>query len=147
MSYLGYTTKNIECYPLAASGPTVASPATAWAWGSWVEIVPANTITSDFVITHLIALEDPATPAVDTRIQTVFQLGIGDAGSEVVIISIPVTFLIDSKVGHVAPWIIPLPVPRKVAANSRVAIRVTDSVATAFTYGGCKIVYIKLNYT
>jgi len=146
MSFLGYTTKDIKCYPLAASGPTVASPATAWAWGSWVELVPANAITVDFVITHLIALEDPVA-AVDVRHQAVFQIGIGSAGAEVAIISIPVTYLIDSAVGHLAPWVFPLPAPRKVNANSRVAVRVTDSIAAVRTYGGCKIVYIELPYT
>ena len=146
MSFLGYTTKDVECYPLAASGPTVASPATAWTWGSWVEIVPGNTMTVDFVITHFVALEFP-TAAVDTRHQTVFQLGVGAAGSEVAIISIPVTWLIDSAVGHLAPWIFPLPTPRKITANSRVAIRVAHSAAVASTFGGCKIVYVKLPYT
>jgi len=146
MSYLGYTTKNIKCYPLAASGPTVASPATAWQWGSWVELVPAGTITVDFVITHFVLLEDPVA-AVDARHQAVFELGVGASGSEVAIIDIPVTYLIDSAVGHLAPWIIPLPVPRKVNANSRVAIRCTDSIAAIRTYGGVKIVYIELPYT
>lgn len=146
MSFLGYTTKNVECYPLAASGPTCASPATAWTWGTWVELVPINTITVDFVITHLVALEDPVA-ALDTRHQTVFQLGIGTAGSEVVIASIAVTWLIDSAAGHLAPWSFPLPVPRKVAANSRVAIRCTDSIAAIRTYGGCKIIYVRLPYT
>jgi len=146
MSFLGYTTKDIKCYPNAAAGPTIASPATAWAWSGWTELVPADTITSDFVITHVVLLEDPVA-AVDTRHQMVIELGVGGAGSEDTIVSIPVTYLIDSAVGHTAPWVIPLPVPRKVSANSRVSIRVTDSVAAARTYGGVKIVYIELPYT
>ena len=145
MPFEGYTTKDVECYPLLASGPTPASGATAWAWGSWLELVPVNTIASNFVITHLVALEDPVA-AIDTRHQAVFQLATGLAGSEVVIASIPVTYLIDSAVGHLAPWIFPLPAPRYVAANARISIRCTDSIASARTYGGCKIVYIKLPY-
>lgn len=144
--YAGYTTKDVECYPLAAAGPTVASLVTAWAWNStWTQLVPVSTIAVDFVITHFIALEDPVA-AVDARHQVVFQIGTGTAGSEVVRASIPVTYLIDSAVGHLAPWIFPLAIPRQIAANSRVAIRVTDSIAAIRTYGGCKIVYIRLPY-
>lgn len=146
MTYLGYTTKAIECYPLSAAGPTIVSSATAWAWpASWTELVPVNTIAVDFVITHFIALEFP-TGSVDARHQTLFQIGTGTAGAEVVIASIPVTWLIDSAVGHLSPWIFTLAVPRKVTANLRVAIRVTDEMAVAYTYGGCKIMYIRLPY-
>lgn len=146
MAYDGYTTKEIECYPLLAAGPTCASVATAWTWpASWTELVPVNTITSNFVIVAFVALEFP-TGSTDTRHQTLFQIGTGSAGSEVAIASIPVTWLIDSTVGHLSPWVFPLAIPRYVAANLRVAIRVTDEMAVAYTYGGCKIMYIRMPY-
>ena len=146
MPYEGYTTKEIECYPLAAAGPTVVSSATAWAWpASWTELVPVNTITAAFAIIGFTALEFP-TGSIDARHQTLFQIGTGAAGSEVVVASIPVSWYIDSAVGHCSPWVFPLAVPRYAAANLRVAIRVTDEMAVAYTYGGCKIMYIKLPY-
>lgn len=146
MAYLGYTTKEIKCYPLLAAGPTVASVATAWTWpASWTQLVPVNTITSNFVIVGFVALEFP-TASVDSRHSTLFQIGTGTAGAEVVIASISVTWLIDSLVGHLSPWVFCLPVPRYVTANLRVAIRVTDEMAVAYTYGGCKIMYIELPY-
>lgn len=146
MPYLGYTTKEIECYPLAAPGPTIVSSATAWAWpAAWTELVPVNTIAVDFVITHFISLEFP-TGSTDVRHQTLFQIGTGTAGAEVVVASIPVTWLIDSGVGHLSPWMFPLVVPRQVIANKRVAIRVTDEMAVAYTYGGCKIMFIRLPF-
>jgi len=146
MAYLGYTTKEIECYPLAAAGPNVVSSGVAWGWpAAWTELVPVNQIAVDFVITHFISLEFP-TAATDVRHQTLFQIGTGLAGFEVLRVSIPVTWYIDSGVGHCAPWVFCLPIPRQIDANSRVAIRVTGEIALAATYGGCKIMYIRLPY-
>lgn len=146
MAYLGYTTKEIECYPILAAGPTVVSTAVAWTWpASYTQLVPVNTIAVDFVITHFVTLEFP-TASLDARHQTLFQIATGTAGAEVNIASIPVTWLIDSLVGHLSPWIFPLVVPAYVVANKRVAIRVTDEMAVAYTYGGCKIMYIRMPY-
>ena len=146
MAYEGYTTKEIKCYPLAAAGPTIVSSATAWAWpAAWTELVPVNTIASNFVIISFTSLEFP-TASLDARHQTLFQIGTGAAASEVAVVSIPVSWYIDSGVGHCSPWVFPIVVPRYVALNTRVAIRVTDEMAVAYTYGGCKIMYIELTY-
>lgn len=98
------------------------------------------------MVTHLVALEDPVA-AVDTRQQVVFQLGVGSPASEVPIVSIPVTYYIDSAVGHLAPWVFPLPSPRFVSGLSRVAIRCTDNISAIRSYGPVKIVYNPLPYT
>lgn len=46
-----------RCYPTLANGVTVAGGAGAWELGSFVEIVPINTLTEDFDV-HYISVED-----------------------------------------------------------------------------------------
>jgi len=78
------------------------------------------------------------------RYEGVIQLGTGPAGSETPIISLPVTFLADTFVDHLPEKnIYPLPIPRRVPANTRVAVRVADSGAVALTWGPIKIRYIE----
>jgi hypothetical protein len=134
------TTRNYKSYPAAAAGVTAASGTSAWTFGSWVELVPVNTITSIFYIAALIGLEEPTAP-VDVRHEVVAEIGTGAGGSEVVIISIPVDTFIDSAVGHLASWYLMLPEPKEVAANTRIAVRVADEEAAARTYGPFKIFY------
>jgi len=137
----GYTTSDIKCYPLAASGPTIGSGASAWTFGSWVEVVPANTITVDFSLLAVICFIDPAA-AIDVRHEGLLEIGIGAAGSEVTIVQVPFSYFIDSAAGHCMEQVIEI-YPRKIPANSRVALRIADDVASALTYGGCKIQYFE----
>jgi hypothetical protein len=44
-------------YPTLASGVTVTSAAGAWTLGAFAEIIPASTITNDFMV-HRISVED-----------------------------------------------------------------------------------------
>ena len=46
-----------KCYPTGAAGVKVTANSTAWTLGSFVEIVPANTITDEFDI-HYIHIEE-----------------------------------------------------------------------------------------
>ena len=48
--------KPAKCYPTLAAGVTVTADAAAWTLGAFIEIVPINTITSDFDF-HYIAIE------------------------------------------------------------------------------------------
>jgi len=142
-----YTTDLIKCYPYLATGVSPVSSSAAWNWpASWTELVPVNTITFDFDICAINWLYPPAeTTALDTRYQGVIQIGVGGAGAEASIISVPVTFLIDTKAEHVpSKQICTLPIPRRVPANSRVAVRVTDSLAAALTWGPIKIQYVEI---
>jgi len=139
-----YTDDKINSYPTTSTGVQPVSSATAWVWGSWVELVPANTITSDFDITDINFLFDPVGLTKDVRYQAVIQIGVGAAGSETPIISLPVHFLSDTLVDHVPDnQVVFLPVPRRIPANSRVAVRVANDGAVALTYGPIKIRYIK----
>lgn len=42
--------KGQQCYPTLADAINIVSSATAWTYGSYVELVPVDTITSDFDI-------------------------------------------------------------------------------------------------
>ena len=72
----GYTVKDIKVYPDGSAGVSCSSTATAWQWGSWVELVPASTITNDFVITHVkFNIPDMTEGQLD--------FGVGGSGSDV----------------------------------------------------------------
>ena len=139
-----YTDELIKSYPAAAAGVQPVSSATLWTFGSWLELVPVNTITKDFDIHAVPFLFPPVGLTKDVRYQGVIQLGIGPSTSEVPIISLPVTFLSDTLVGHVPEkQIYTLPVPRRVPANTRVVVRAANSGSVALTYGPVKIRYIE----
>ena len=139
-----YTTDPIKCYPYLAAGIQPQSTANAWEWGAWLQLVPVDTITSAFDICAINWLKPMAEGTVlDTRYEGVIQIGTGGVGAEVSIISLPVSFLIDTKAEHVpSKQISTLPVPRRVSANTRVAVRVTDSLAGVLTWGPVKIGYV-----
>ena len=141
-----YTTSLVKSYPYLATGVNITSSVTAWTWpASWTELVPANAITNVIDINAITCIEPVAEgTSLDVTYQGVIQIGKGTAGAEVSIISIPVTFLIDTKAEHIPfKMIFTLPIPVRVAANTRIAIRVTDSLAGALTWGPIKIQYIK----
>lgn len=136
------TTATYKCYPSAAAGISRASSgSTAWSNSAYTEVVPASTITSTFYIAG-ITLMYPNTAGVDTTQEVELDLATGSGGSETVIITIPLSYRIDSAVGHHSVIWIPLAEPREVAANSRVAVRVRQSLATtSITFSGIKIAY------
>jgi hypothetical protein len=58
-----------KCYPTLAAGATVVSAAGAWNYGNYAVVVPANTITKDYHILHVII-------ETSTVGDGVFQLGL-----------------------------------------------------------------------
>jgi len=123
--YMGYyhVHSPAQCYPVLADPVTVTASANAWTdYGSWVELVPASTITDPFDIHWVHTGEISATGSY------VLQLGAGASGSEVVIGTI--AFSRDSNQVQTASQpiqIAPLP------ANTRVAVRLSSSNAVANT--------------
>lgn len=109
-----------KAYPENADGVNVTSSTSDWAFGSWVEIIPANTITETFWIFG--AVENTLSLAIDG----ILQIGIGGAGSEVAIMDIKFahTFHIHTRTNQ--PMV-------KVAANTRVAARVATEGTSAKT--------------
>ena len=142
--YAGYTTKEIKCYPLAAAGASVSTKTTAWAWTNWTEIVPADTIPSDFIILALVTSFGTPCQSADTLNQCLFQIGVGASGAEVPIASLPANIIPDTQAGYPPLLLLPLIIPVKVPANSRISFRVATSYTTSRKCNGTKIVYIEL---
>jgi len=136
------TTAVYRAYPAAAAGISRASSSsTAWSNSAYTELVPINTITSTFYIAG-ITLMYSNNAAVDTSHQVELDIATGAASSETVIMTIPFVFRIDSAVGHHPVIFIPIAEPREVAANTRLSVRVRQSLATTtVTYNGIKILY------
>jgi hypothetical protein len=131
-----------KAYPAAAAGISRASSgSTAWSNSDYTQLVPVNTITSTFYICAL-TLMYSNNASVDVSHGVEIDIATGASSSESVIITIPFNFRIDSAVGHQPVIFLPLPEPREVAANTRLSVRVRQSLATtSITYNGIKILY------
>jgi len=141
ISEVPYTTKDILTYPLNA-GPvtfTVGDGVTAWAWGAWKEVVPAGAITADFVI--LGAIHGAASTE---SLHFMVQLGVGAAGAESPIMTYGGKFRYYSASGWYWEAVpVMFPIPRKVGANSRVAVRGARAAAATKTHN-VKVIYYEL---
>jgi len=135
-----YTTKDIQIYPLLDRPVVFSSAATAWTWGGWIEVIPPNTITADFLIAGiLITIGNP-----DVAREFDIQIGVGVAGQETPIITWSGSHVYWSTSGAISFFTTTaFSIPRKVPANSRIAVRAADSIATPLRYR-CKIQFIKL---
>jgi len=119
-----WTEKAIKPYPTDSMPVTVYSTTTAFAYGSWVEVIAAGAITSDFII---VGISHYQVAAAHNQIE----IGKGSAGAEVAITKVAdSTRTADGPVSHVIPIIPPL----RVAANTRIAVRVTDNTTTAYAH-------------
>lgn len=128
--------------PGAANGLTPASAASAWGFGAWVQ-ASAN-LASDIYVMGLV-FQPTNIPALDTTHQMLFEIGTGAGGAETVKIQIPYSIRPDSLVGYYksGSYSIQLSEPMLIAQGTRVAVRCTDSLATAITYNGVKIRYME----
>lgn len=112
---LEHVHKESKVYPTLASGVTVTAGAGAWTLGSFVEIVPASTITSDFDI-HYLSIESIS--ANDVYEIVLYK---GAAASEVEIGRVRVTknAALDATLN--VPFQTPL-----IAANERISAKVAS---------------------
>lgn len=136
------TTAVYKSYPSAAAGISRASSGgAAWSNSAYTELVPVNTITSIFYICG-VTLMYPNNATVDVTQEVELDIATGSGGAESVILTIPFSYRIDSAVGHQAIIWIPVVNPREVAANTRLSVRVRQSLATtSVTFNGIKIFY------
>jgi hypothetical protein len=112
----------------------------AWTWpASYTEIVPASTITSTFYIAGLTTTLT-TNVTLDLRLYTNFSLAKGTAGSETEIIQFPSAYYNDSSIGTQEGFQFTLPEAVQVAANTRIAGRVTHAESATQSYL-VKIVY------
>ena len=124
--------------PAAAAGLTPASPATAWAYGAWVQA--SASLASDIYVMGLV-FQPTNVPALDTTHEMLFEIGTGAGGAEAVKVQIPYSIKPDTLVGYYmsGSYSIQLSEPMLIAQGTRVAVRCTDSLASAITYNGVKI--------
>lgn len=137
------TTLQYKCHPTAAAGISRASSgSTAWSNSAYTELVAVNTITSTYYIAGFTWCWHTPIAGADTTYEIEFDIATGAAASEVVIITIPSSFRADTAVGYVPSNFIAFAEPKQVAANTRLSIRVRQSLATTSqTYTGIKILY------
>jgi len=130
-----YTTNVHSVYPTNASAITVTSNATAWTKGNWIEVVPASTITSNFII------DEVHVWVSNVSVDYEYDIGFGGAGSEVVkftgLVATPAIGSVTANCTLKTPHKITIPV--YAAANSRVAFRCSDS-------SGGKTISVKIGY-
>lgn len=100
--------------PSNDDGIDVDESGTLWTFGSWAEIVAANTITEDFFVLGLY-IESQDSDSV------YYQIGKGSVGNEVAIGAIKSGFY------ALTTGVLVLPVPIKVSANTRIAVRISTS--------------------
>ncbi len=130
-----YTANQLQIATTASTKTTAAASTTADTYGSWVQLVAVNGITTDFII---VAVEAASTAG--SIEQAVMDIGTGAAGSEVVVASVGITFQSNaSLMSH----FFAIPIPVKVLANTRVAIRAKSS-GTAGNSFGVRIYYYQL---
>jgi hypothetical protein len=137
------TTKRYLSYPAAAAGISRASSAgAAWSASAYTEVVPANGIAATFYIAGLTWCWHTPIAAADTTYEWLIELATGSAGAEVVIIQVPSSIRGDTLVGYVPSNMVIFPEPKEVAANIRIAVRVSYTTATTSnTLTGIKILY------
>lgn len=115
-------------YPANAAPASVQSGVGAYTKGNYTEVIPVNTVATTFYIVGMyINLQ---TAAVDYELD----IATGAAGAEVVIATESAMY---SSTGRSFDMAFPIPI--KVAANTRVAVRCSDAV-------GSKITLVKIRY-
>lgn len=137
------TTRRYLSYPAAAAGISRASSGgAAWSYSAYTEVVPVNTITSTFYIAGLTWCWHTPAAAADVTYQALLEIATGAAASEVLAVQIPGSYRGDTLVGYVPSNMVILPEPKEVAANTRLSVRVAQSLATTSqTYRGIKLLY------
>lgn len=137
------TTNRYLAYPAAAAGIVRASSGgAAWSFSAYTELVPVNTITSTYYISGFTWAWHTPVAVVDTTYEVLFEIATGAAAAEVLIIQIPASIRADTLVGYVPSNYYVLPEPKQIAANTRLSVRVAQSLATTSqTYSAIKILY------
>jgi hypothetical protein len=131
----------VRSRPTLAAGAAPASATAAWTAGSYSALLP-NGWGADVALDQL-EVKTPAAPALATTYEVLIEIATGAAGSEVVKAQFPWTFRNVTAVGYLQgdPIDVSLPEPIVIPANTRVAVRVSDSHTAALTYTGLKAMF------
>lgn len=137
------TTNRYLSYPAAAAGISRASSGgAAWSFSAYTEIVPVNTITATYNLAGLSWMYHTPAAAADVTYEVLFEIATGLAAAEVLIAQVAGSFRGDTLVGYVPEGRVIFPEPKVVAANTRLSVRIAQSLATTSnTITGFKILY------
>lgn len=137
------TTDRYLSYPAAAVGISRASSGgVAWSFSAYTEVVPVNTITSTFYIAGLTWCWPTPPAAADTTYEVLMEIATGAAASEVLALQVGASFRGDTLAGYLPSPFVTFPEPKQIAANTRLSVRVAQSLATtSYTYSGIKLLY------
>lgn len=124
--------------PDQANGASPISGA-SWAFGNWVTVI---THTQDNFIINGLTWQVTNVPTADTTYEQIFEIGVGDAGSETTIAQVPYSFRADTAADYyVDTYTFYFPEAIIVAPNRRIAVRAASSDAATITYNGVKLRY------
>jgi hypothetical protein len=138
------TTNVISSLPIGTSrGVQIDSPKTAWAYSEWKVI--DSSLTAACYISGF-SFMNQLIPAVDTTIESLFEIGVGELGTPVMKMQIPISLRSDTAVGIYLPkTVVHFPEPYTVPINSSVYVRVADSLAANVGYGGVRLLIQSVN--
>lgn len=134
--------------PTAAAGLTPASAASAWGYGTWVEVVSAASNTTSKYISGF-SFQITNVPALDTSTEQLFEIGTGASSAEVTKVQVPYSIRADTLANYYMTNIfnVYFPEPMVISTGTRIAVRVADSLTSAITYNGVKLLYLEANPT
>jgi len=129
-----WTTNAQQVAPSAAVGVSVTPSGTAWVDSSWVQVIASA--SADAVLTGIIVAQ-PGISNVDFEVD----IGVGGAGSEVVIATVKGFFIDNLAYGpNLFPCILPIDA---IPNGSRVAVRMRKSGTSVLTWSFAITYYLK----
>jgi len=125
--------------PAVSAGISVVSSATAWNYGTAVDISASLPVGISIIG---LQFQNTDTPVADITQEVLFDITVSGTTK----IQIPYSLRADTLVGFFqgsaySGGTVFLPEPFKVSGGSAVAVKVTDDVTAALTYNGVKILY------
>ena len=140
---MAVTTNRYLSYPAAAAGISRASSGgAAWSFSAYTEVVPVSTITATFYVAGVSWMYHTPAAAADVTYEVLFDLATGLAAAEVLALQWAGSFRADTAVGYVSEGRVIFPEPKTIAANTRLSVRIAQSLATTSnTISGLKILY------
>jgi len=126
--------------PNVTTGLSPASAASAWGYGAWIQASAGMDVD---VYLSGFSFQITNTPSLDVTTEQLFEIGTGVIGSEVTKIQIPYSIRVDTIDCYYLTNIfnVYFPEPMLVSAGTCITVRAADSLVTAITYNGVKIMY------
>jgi hypothetical protein len=120
------TNNNYKVAPSAASGVSVATGSTSWAYSSYATVI--NPLPQSGFITGITFCPDVTDTSLATATSCEVLIELYKGNADTLIAQIPVVYQINSRVAHVLPRYIPIQEPIQIEGGVRIRARVADSV-------------------